>query len=204
MQWFYDLILFLTALPGLIWFRTKIIYEDKKKVRIKGGALVVSNHIGFVDPVYLMYGIWYRRHHFICMKELFEKPFTKWFFKMCMCIPIDRENLSMESFRRISDTMKEGKVVSMFPEGHVNVENSDTKQFKSGMVLMALKGNAPIVPVYIEQRKHFWNRLRVTVGQPIDIKAIYGDRPSLRQIDEIAELIFKKEKELKELAERTK
>ena len=94
MKWFYDMVYFLTCLPGIIWFRTKIIYPEGKKVRIKGGAMVVSNHIGFYDPIYLMYGIWYRRHHFVCMKEFFDKKFVGWFFDKCMCIPIDRDNLS--------------------------------------------------------------------------------------------------------------
>ncbi len=57
----------ITAAPGLLWFRPKIIYENENaKKKIRGGALLISNHIGLFDPMYLMMAIWYRRHRFIC------------------------------------------------------------------------------------------------------------------------------------------
>lgn len=203
MKWFYDLVVFFTALPGLIWFRPKIYYPEGKK-KIKGGALLISNHVGFYDPIYLMYTIFYRRHHFICMKEFFDKKFVGWFFKMCMCIPVDRENFGMGSFRQITDVLKSGGLVSMFPEGHVNLEEGAAKQFKTGMVLMAIQGGAPIVPVCITKRKHFWQRLRSAVGEPIDLKALYGPFPSLSKIDEIADMLYKKEEELRLFLEEQK
>ena len=41
MKWFYDLVVFFCALPGLLWFRPKRIYEGGKKVRVKGGVLTI-------------------------------------------------------------------------------------------------------------------------------------------------------------------
>ena len=36
------------ALPGLLWLRPKIRYTtEKAKKRIRGGALVISNHTSF-------------------------------------------------------------------------------------------------------------------------------------------------------------
>ena len=203
MRWFYDLIYVLHALPGLLWFRTKILYEGGKKVRVKGGALTIANHIGFFDPIYLMYAVPYRRHHFVCAKEIYKTSrFREWFLRMCMCIPIDRENMSMESFRQIVDIMKQGGMVSMFPEGHISRdEEKKTQHFKPGMILMAMQAHVPILPVAVKKRKHFWNRLRVAIGQPFDIEALYGPRPSIRQVDEITELLYKKELELLNLLE---
>ena len=200
MRWFYDLIVVTHALPGFIWFRTKRIYEGGKRVRLKGGALTIANHVGYFDPIYLMYAIPYRRQHFVCAQEILSSPFRAWFLKMAMCIPIDRKNMSMESFREIVDVMKKGGMVTMFPEGHIE-QNGEKEKFKSGMVLMAVQAHVPILPVAITKRKHFWNRLRVAVGQPIDIEALYGPRPSFRQVDEIAELLYNKELELQQLLE---
>ena len=48
----YDIIRF-SAIPGLLWFRPKKYFlkeEDKKP--IKGGTLVISNHITLFDPMY--------------------------------------------------------------------------------------------------------------------------------------------------------
>lgn len=203
MKWFYDMVVFLTALPGLIWFRPKIYYPEGKQ-KLKGGTLLISNHIGVYDPIYLMYTVKYRRHHFLCMKEFYDNKFVAWFFDKCMCIPVDRENFGMETFRKITGILKDGGLVSMFPEGHVNFDEGKAKQFKQGMVLMAIQGNAKIVPVCISKRKHFWNRLRSAVGQPIDLKALYGGFPSISQIDEIAEMLYKKEEELRLFLEAQK
>lgn len=202
MRWFYDLVVFFCALPGLLWFRPKKIYEGGKRVRVKGGCLTIANHVGYYDPIYLMYGVPDRRHHFVCTKDILTNRFRVWFLQKCMCIPIDRDNMSMDSFRRIVGVMKQGGMVTMFPEGHiVKGEEKENAKFKSGMVLMAVQAKAPILPVAICKRKHFWNRLRVAVGQPIDIEALYGPRPSLRQVDEIADLLYKKEMELQQLLE---
>ncbi len=201
MKWFYDLVVFFCALPGLIWFRPKKIYEGRRKVRVKGGCLTIANHVGFYDPIYLMYGVPYRRHHFVCTKDILSTRFRAWFLKKCMCIPIDRDNMSMDSFRRIVGVMKEGGMVTMFPEGHIVKEGNTQEKFKSGMVLMAVQAHAPILPVAVKKRKHFWNRLRIAIGQPIDIEALYGPRPSLRQVDEIADLLYKKELELQKILE---
>ena len=86
----HDFIKATAAIPGLIWMRPRWIFETKAaRKRIRGGALLIANHYGFFDPVYLMFAVWYRRHHFICGKEFFESRF-RWLFKQFLCIPIDR------------------------------------------------------------------------------------------------------------------
>ena len=69
------------------------------------------------------------------------------------------------------------------------------------MILMALQAHVPILPVAVKKRKHFWNRLRVAVGQPVDIEAMYGPRPSFAQVDELSKKLYKKELELQQLLE---
>ncbi len=188
----------ITAIPGLLYYRPKYIhFEHEPKERIRGGALVISNHVGFADPIYVMMGIWYRRHRFVCMKEFYEKKFVAWLFNRFHCIPIDRENFNIASFREIIDALKNDEMVSMFPEGHVNFEGDGLNQFKSGMVLMALMSGKPVVPVYIENRKSVFERLKIGIGAPFDVTAVYGRRPNMKQVGEIADMLFRKEEELR-------
>ncbi len=197
--WFYDFVKITASLPGLIWLRPKWVFESKEaRLRIRGGAIVVSNHNGFVDPVHLMFAVWYRRHHFICGKEFFEGR-SRWLFKSFLCIPIDRENFGIDSLRTITGELKKGSLVTIFPEGHINDGSRELAAFKSGMVLMALQGKAPLIPVYIKPQKHFYNRARFAIGEKIDIISLYGERPTFSQIEEIAKLIKDKEEKLKSL-----
>ena len=109
------------ALPGLLWLRPKIRYASKKaKKRIRGGALVISNHTSFVDPGYTMFVFWYRRQYFVCHKAFMETKAGPFFHAAGCLIPIDADNFNIGSFRAITDSLKAGKVVTLFPEGHVN------------------------------------------------------------------------------------
>lgn len=198
--WIYlihDVTKFFASVPGLLWFRPKVRYiNENAKKKIKGGALLISNHTTLFDPVYVMYTVWYRRHHFICLKELTEAKMG-WLLKLFLCIPIDRENFSMRSFREITDHLSAGHLVSMFPEGHISTEaNNSMGSFKSGMVLMAAKSKTPIIPMYVQHRKHFWNRLCAVVGEPVDIAGTYGSFPSFAQIEQITQTLYEKETEL--------
>lgn len=199
---FYDFVKF-TAIPAYLWKLPKRIFESKKaKKWIKGGALLISNHYSFSDPVLMMLVIWYRRHHFICIKSLFDGK-KGFFFRRFKCIPIDKENFGMQSFRTITEHLKNDELVSMFPEGHVN-RGDGVDAFKSGVVLMSVMSGKPIVPMYMKPRKHFYNRSVVVIGEPIDITAMYGERPSMKEIEEAARMLHAKEEELQQLAYQNK
>lgn len=197
----YDFVKLTASVPGMLWMRPRWRYETKAaKKRIRGGALLIANHYGFFDPVYVMFAVWYRRHHFICGKEFFETK-AAWLFKQFLCIPVDRANVGFGTMRTITDELKNGSLVSIFPEGHINEDGSgDLGAFKSGPVLIALQGKAPIVPVYVKPREHFWQRMTFVIGEPIDLVQRYGKRPSMSEIDAVAEELRQKEEELKQIA----
>ena len=199
---FYDFVKLTAAIPGLVWFRPKVLYaSEAAKKKIKGGALLISNHTAVFDPIYLQIAVWYRRHRFVCLKEFFESR-GGWFFKAFLCIPIDRENFNISSFREITEHLKRGELVSMFPEGRINDETEGVAAFKSGMVLMAMRSGVPIVPVYVRRFEGFPHRLTMAVGEAMDVAALCGGRPTMSRIDEISELLHEKEDELRELAEK--
>ncbi len=195
---FFDFVRLTASLPGLVAFRPKLLYVSRRaRQRLRGGVLVISNHNGYRDPVDLLFCFWYRRQRFICMKNFFEGK-AGWLFKGFLCIPIDRENFSLDSFRQITGHLQAGEVVTMFPEGHVAAGSGELAAFKSGMVLMALKSGRPIVPVYIRKREHVWNRLTMVIGEPVDVAAPYGDKPTFAQMAALAKLLEDKENALKD------
>jgi 1-acyl-sn-glycerol-3-phosphate acyltransferase len=142
--------------------------------------------------------LWTRRHHFIATKDLFNGKFLNLLFKGFLCIPIDKENFQWGSFKQIVTHLKNDEVVTMFPEGHVNADDAPLQSFKSGMVLMAYQSGKPIIPVYVKKRKHFYERLRMAIGEPIDVRTLFP-KLSSKNIGEVTELIYEKENELKKL-----
>lgn len=199
---FFDFVR-VTAAPGILWFRPKKIYESEAaKKKIKGPAILIANHVGIIDPLYLMLVIWYRRHRFICKSELMENKTGKFWLTLFRCIPIDKDNASFTTVRRIVDVLKGGELVSMFPEGQVHTQSDKPSAFKSGMILMSIQSGAPVIPVYIKPRKHFYNRIIAVIGEPFSVTDLYGARPKFSQIDEAAKLLHEKEMKLMELSNK--
>ena len=192
--------------PLLLWFRMKKEYVNKKqKKHIKGGALIVSNHILYSDPMVLHCTFWYRRLHFVVMKEIFTNKFNTWLYSHCGCLPIDRTHFSLKDLKGIVQRLAGGNVIGIFPEGHVSFTNENPMSpFKSGAVLMAYQANVPIYPVYREIRPSIWRRQRILIGEPIDIRKQFGEVLSMEQIDEATKYLFEKEQELKEIYQRRK
>ncbi len=199
---FYDFVKITAGLPGMIWFRPKVFYENEKaKQKIKGGALLIANHRGYLDPISLQFCIWYRRHNFVCLNTFFQHPVSAWLFKRFHCIPVDRENFSMATLREIVNRLKEEKLVTMFPEGHMVIEGNKTDSFKSGMVLMSAMSKKPIIPVYLAPRKHFYSRIYMVLGEPVHIADAYGAMPNLLQMEEITQKLHEHEERLHKIFE---
>ena len=192
-----------TGCPAFLWYRPKRIYISKEaKKRVKGGMILISNHISLRDPVYLLVGYPFRRHNFVATKELFCTKARRWFFgKVFRIVEVDRDNFSINSFKDIVQRLKEGRMVTLFPEGHVNTsEDGALNQFKSGMVMMAIKGNAPIVPVYIKKKPKLGSRLVIAIGEPINVKDYTkGIMPTIDEINHISEVLRNQELELEKL-----
>lgn len=195
----HDIAKCLLAVPGFLWFRPKLVYENENaKKKIRGGALVIANHLGYFDPVYLQYCIWYRRHHFVCLKRFFESRLGL-MFKMFLCIPIDKENVNIKTLREIVEHLRCGELVTIFPEGGVETVDGQISAFKSGMILMALQSKKPIVPVYIHKRKHFYNRLVMCIGEREELEELHEGRPTMRQINLAADQLQEREARLADL-----
>ena len=198
--WFYDLVKVTAALPGIIILRPKIIFENPEaKKKLKGGALVVANHVGNLDPMYLQFAFWYRRYRFVCAEEFLHSK-GRFFFKNFLCLGVDRENFGMGSFKAIVAALKRDELVCMFPEGHIGDSEKGMGAFKSGMVMMAMQGGKPIVPVFLQLPKAPFFRLVMAIGEPVDVRKACGEKPSMVAIDSVTTMIHDKEIQLEELA----
>ena len=196
-----DLIRITGALLGLVWLRPKIRYTAKQaKKRLRGGVLVIANHTSFIDPACMMYVLWYRRLYFVCHQAFVETKAGPFFRAAGCLIPINADNFSVGSFRSITESLRDGKAVTLFPEGHVN-KGDEMLEFKSGMVLISMQSKRPIVPVYLKPRRHWYSRLKAVVGEPVDITSLSEGRPAFSKIQEVTALLKKREEELEAFAE---
>lgn len=197
----YDFVKVTGALPALCWLRPKKYYPYGKP-SLKGAVLISANHRSLTDPITLLVSFPTRRLNCLATKDLYSSKFMENFFNKMHCIKVDKDNFSMSSFHQVVQRLKEGKAVAIFPEGQVNTAGDDSLlTFKSGAVLMAHKSGAPLLPVYIAERKKWYQRQRVVIGERIDIKSLVGKIPTIEELNKASELLRDKEIELREYYE---
>ena len=118
----HDILKWFMSWQLLLFWRIKAYYDgpDAKK-KIKGGAVIVSNHVAFVDPFVTQGLISYRRFHFIASDVVAHSRFGRWFYKhVYLTQLINRDAPSIKFVQESSKLVKNGNLVCLFPEGHIN------------------------------------------------------------------------------------
>lgn len=199
----YDFVKVTAAIPALIWLRPKWLKTERKTRSVRGAALVVGNHNSFYDPIALMVALFQRRFRFVATEELFEGRVKNWLFgKAFRCIPIDRQNMKMQTFRDVNAALKNDEIVALFPEGHVLTEEKTAQgTMHSGMVLMAAQGKCPILPVYMLTPEKWYQRLRIAIGEPIPVQT-KGMMPTMDEINRITREVSGSMQSLREICFR--
>lgn len=188
----HDFVKWVNAWKLLLWYRLHITYDGKEsKKHIKGGAIVICNHVGFSDPFIIQCMIPYRRFRFLVAKEMFVKKFSAWWYtKVFLSYPIDREKPSYQTIKLCSNVARDGNLMCLFPEGHIKTDTeAGVDAFKGGAVLMAYMADVPIIPLYHEKRKSIWNMTRVAIGKPINVRELIGPVPNQAKINEVAQIL---------------
>ncbi len=185
------------AIPGLIWLRPKIHYPDGRPNK-KGAVLVLANHRTLIDPILVQTAFPFRRMNSIATKDLFSSPAKEKFFTLMNCIKIDKDNFSTSSFHEIVERLGENKLVVIFPEGEVHVESGhEILAFKSGVVLMAHRSGAPVIPLYVAEKRKWYHRQHMVMGQAVDIREMLGRIPTVDAIASASNTLREKEMELR-------
>ena len=199
---FYDFVKITGIIPVWLWLHPHVYHMgDKNKHDIKGPMLITSNHVGYRDPLILLCAFFKRRIFSLVTKDLYKTKIMSFMLNAIHCVQVDKENFSMQSFHKVSDLLNDGRAVLIFPEGQVNREEGSMLSFKTGAVLMAHKNNAPVLPVYISTGEKWYHENIVVIGDPIDIREICGDFPTMDALKRASEHIQERERQLREYCE---
>jgi len=145
--------------------------HGEERVPGKGPLVVAANHHRFFDPVFVSMAV-PRRLQWMAKKELFVFPLYK-FFIFIGAFPVDREGGGRSALRAALEYLREGWALGMFPEGTRQREGA-SGEAKSGVVMLTVRGEAPVLPVLVDRVPTLGARLRgaklnVYIGNPITI-----------------------------------
>ena len=160
-----------------------------------GPLIVVSNHLSFTDPPLLVASLT-RSLYFIAKRPWFAGALSKYAMGRIHVSPFDRSSMRIDAVRTMLELLARDKAVVVFPEGHRSPDHT-MKQGMLGIVYVALKSQAPILPVGLTgtEKLRGWRmpaplcRLRANIGQPFTLPVIEG-RPSREVMQSIVDMIM--------------
>ncbi|WP_137122633.1 lysophospholipid acyltransferase family protein [Segeticoccus rhizosphaerae] len=153
--------------------------EGAQHVPTKGGAVMVLNHIGYMDFTYA--GLAARPSgrliRFMAKDDVFRHPMSGPLMRGMKHIPVDR-SAGLASFRAALTALRAGEVVGVFPEATIS-RSFELKEFKNGAVRMAQAARVPLIPTVIWGSQRVWTKdhpkrlgrtrtpISLSVGEPL-------------------------------------
>ncbi len=140
----------------VFWLLTHTIYRIKIKglenLPLKGPALLVCNHLSYVDPLLVAAAV--SRHiRFFMLRPIYEWQPLHWFFKLMEMIPIsatDGPKKFVASMEQARVALKERHMVCIFAEGSIS-RVAQTLGFRRGIEIVAKDLDIPIIPVHLDR-----------------------------------------------------
>jgi 1-acyl-sn-glycerol-3-phosphate acyltransferase len=171
---------------------TRCIYRfgltGQENIPTHGAAILVSNHVSFIDAVLLM-GASPRPVVFIMDARIFKTPVLGWLFKLLKAIPITPKSQDAatyeQAFARAGEALDAGDLVCIFPEGAIT-KTGELGPFKAGIMKLLSRNTVPVIPMALQNlwgsffsriengtamikpfRRGLWSPVNLVVGAPI-------------------------------------
>ena len=161
-----------------ILFRTKVYYEDKavQSRRLKGPAILISNHTSVYDYAVFLFVFWRRTLRYQMAELLFRRRMLKHFLRAMGGIFVDRDAYDFSFVRRSLEILERKGVVGIFPEARLPVEGEERPlPFKTSAAYIALESGAHVIPVYTNGSYFRKQRAEVIIGKPVFARDLWQD-----------------------------
>ncbi|WMN89180.1 MFS transporter [Vibrio parahaemolyticus] len=183
----------------------RVSVEGRQHIPETGAALIVANHVSYVDALILM-GTSTRPVRFVMDKSISEMPVLKYVFRHAGVIPICSPRKCVETykqaFEQIEQALHNEEVVCIFPEGRLTSDGA-LGEFRPGVEKILKRSPVPVIPMALKglwgsffshkgghaltkRPKRFWSKIEVKIGQVLGPGQI--DRHKLQQ--EVQELLI--------------
>jgi len=141
----------------LMRFITWVLVNTLYRVRVdglenipdEGPALLVCNHVSFMDPLVLMANL-RRPARFVMYYKIFNIPVLKFVFRTAKAIPIAGQKEDPATLQRAYDevdaALADGDLVCIFPEGGLT-KDGDIAPFRPGVARILDRRPVPVVPL---------------------------------------------------------
>ncbi len=133
------------------WVLAKTAYhfhfEGQENLPRSEGALLVSNHISYIDWFILSLAC-QRPIRFVVEQRLYNHPVLKYVFRRMKCIPYEQQNLQLNenTVQMIKKALERNDLVCLFPEGQIS-KDGKLGEFKPSIEYILTDRPIPVVPI---------------------------------------------------------
>jgi 1-acyl-sn-glycerol-3-phosphate acyltransferase len=166
--------------------------EGVDNVPTRGPAILMINHINFVDP-FILIDLLPRNIVPLAKIEVYNYPVIGIFPRLWSVIPVRREEVDRQAIRKALEVLKAGEIILVAPEG---TRGTALQEGKEGVAYIASRSGAPVVPVAIDQTTGFpsfplskrWQQPGAVIrfGKPFRYKSEL-ERPSREQLRQMTD-----------------
>ena len=140
------------TLRFVVWMLSHSLYRIHhtgiEKVPDRGAALIVCNHVSYIDALVLA-GAVKRPIRFIMAKDIYDAPVLNYLFRTARTIPIypkhKDEAAYSNAFVEIREALEAGDLLCIFPEGALT-KDGELGEFKSGVLKILEDHPVPVIP----------------------------------------------------------
>ncbi|WP_233831171.1 MFS transporter [Paraburkholderia sp. ZP32-5] len=168
------------------FYRIRLVHAER--IPKEGGAVLVCNHVSFVDAIVIMAES-PRPIRFVMDHQIFRTPLVGWLFRHAKAIPIAPAHqdaaLLARAYDQCAQALADGELVCIFPEGKLT-RTGDMNPFRHGVSEIVGRTPAPVIPMALRGlwgsvfsrdvdahwprpvHKGVMSRLSLVVGEPIE------------------------------------
>ena len=154
----------------LIWLLFPFRVHGLENLPKDRPVVLCANHAHALDPVLICMALPRTTPiRIMSKKELFDKPFLRWLITRLGAFPVDRGNSDLGAVKTSIKSIKDGVNLLVFPEG-TRVEHEGDARAKGGVVMIAMRTGAPLVPVYVGKKNKMFHLTHIVFGEPFEAK----------------------------------
>ncbi|MGD2158462.1 MAG: lysophospholipid acyltransferase family protein [Anaerolineales bacterium] len=132
----------------LLKLLTRVQAVGLDNIPAEGGCILVSNHLGIIDPV-LVFSLLEREDATSLVAKKYQRnPFTRWLINAVDGIWLNRQEADARALRNAVNYLRSGGLLGISPEG----TRSPSKALipaKTGVAYLADKARVPLLPTGI-------------------------------------------------------
>jgi 1-acyl-sn-glycerol-3-phosphate acyltransferase len=165
-----------TTIKGLTHLLCRVDGSQLAQVPEQGPLIIVTNHVNFLDVPVLYIHLQPRPLAGFAKAETWDNPALALLADLWGAIPLQRGEVDLSALRAALGAVEQGRILGVAPEG-TRSGDGHLQAGQPGIVLLALRTQAPLLPVVTYGGEHFrrnLGRLRrtevhVVVGRPFHL-----------------------------------